>query len=208
MKINSPRNSEFAKRPPVHRDGFTLIELLVVITMMGAMLSLVGMTFYLLMRSEKLVSQSFVTERSIARLACQFRDDVHQSESREVVPESSQAAAQLLLKSAGKLRVRYRVTKDGIARQVVEGDVTVSREDFRLPDCRVRFVDPNEAAELRCELDIERSLAMVTRPSQAHLPLRSLRIQAYLNRQRPIVRRADVATANVDRSDEAREEAK
>ena len=64
------------RRVPIdiqHRRGVSLIEMVVVISMMTVVIGLVGMTFHLLLRSEKLVSQSFVTERTISRLAVQFR---------------------------------------------------------------------------------------------------------------------------------------
>ena len=63
------------------RSGVSLIELLASIAMLTTLLVLTGTTFHLLFRADKSVSQSFVTERSISRLAVQFRDDVHQSES-------------------------------------------------------------------------------------------------------------------------------
>ncbi len=153
--------------------------------MLSVVLSLTGMTFYLLMRSERLVTQSFVTERTISRLAVLFRDDVHQSETGTVIEPTEALPNELALETASGIRVRYRVTKQGVARLLLEQDEIVSRDDFRLPECNVQIAAEDQSALGLRILEIKRPTTTVTKNSHAPRPLRTLAIQAYLNRRQP-----------------------
>ena len=165
------------------RRGFTLIELVVVMSMMMVILSLAGMTFHLLLRTEKVVSQSFVTERAISRLSVQFRDDVHRSERGELTGDIGNEKRELTLGDASGIRIRYAVTADGIARLLVDRDAVVARDDFRLPECHVSIAAEDIANLSLRTLVIERPGAMIVQKQQAPPPLRPLRIEAHLNRQ-------------------------
>ncbi len=167
------------------RQGFTLIELLIVMSMFATATMLTGMTFFLLMKSEKLVSQSFVTERTIARLAERFREDVHRSQKADlnVVDETSGSPNQLTLVDSEGRQIRYRSTKGGIARLTLNDETIFARDDFQLPDCHSSLARGTESDPLLCRLIIQRPGVTITRNAQAPHPLRSLDIRAHLNRR-------------------------
>ena len=170
-------------RPP--RQGFTLIELVIVMSMFATATTLTGMTFFLLMKSEKLVSQSFIMERTIARLAERFREDVHRSQKADlnVVDETSDSPNQMTFVDSEGLRIRYRTTKGGIARLTLNDETIFARDDFHLPDCHSSLAKGTESDLLLCRLIIERPGVTITRNAQAPHPLRSLDIRAHLNRR-------------------------
>ena len=167
------------------RTGFSLIELVAVISMMATVLALTATTFHLLLRSEKSVSQSFVTERAVSRLAVLFRDDVHQSESGVVTAKTDSTRCELALGDANGVRVRYVETKEGLARLIFDGDTMVARDDFRLTDCHVRITAGDDPGSFVRSLVIERPGAAIIKSAKAVAPLRKLEIQAYLNRLVP-----------------------
>ena len=163
------------------RSGFTLVELMVVISMVAVLISLAGMTFHLLLRSEKQVSQSFVTERAISQLAVLFRTDCHQAESSVLTSDRETGVNELALSDAKGLRVRYIASATGLIRLGIDGDQVVSREDFRLPECRVSFSSGRGSDDTFQTLLIERPGASIVRKEQAPLTLRSLRIESHLH---------------------------
>jgi prepilin-type N-terminal cleavage/methylation domain-containing protein len=164
------------------RLGFSLIEMMVVISILTVMISLVGTTFHLLLRTEKLVSQSFVTERSISSLAVQFRNDVHQAETGVVTGDASTGHYLLVLGDSVSPRVRYEISPASLVRFLVDGDQVVSREDYRLPECRVSIEGVSELNPLLRSLMIQRPGATIVQKEQMPRPLRSLRIDAFLHR--------------------------
>ena len=174
------------RRVPIdiqHRRGVSLIEMVVVISMMTVVIGLVGMTFHLLLRSEKLVSQSFVTERTISRLAVQFRDDVHQSETGIITSESESDKTELALGNANGIQIRYVTNADGLVRLIVKDDLVTARDDFRMPDCQVSIsAGPDGESSLR-RLVIERPGATLVKKHQESVPLRAMKIDAYLKRK-------------------------
>lgn len=105
--------SSATKRLVPDRSGVSLIEMMVVITILTLMISLTGMTFHLLLRTEKLVTQSFVIERSISQLAIQFRNDVHLSESGVVTSDSAAGTSELVLGSTNETKLRYVTSRTG-----------------------------------------------------------------------------------------------
>ena len=165
--------------------GFTLIEIMVVISIATLMISLVGMTFHMILRSEKLVSQSLVTERTISNLANQFRSDVHESEDGIVTADESQQNFELALGDSAHVRVRYRASPAGLIRVVMEGDDVVSREDYRLPECRILIEGGPESNPRLRSIVIRRPSATVVQKEQAPRPVRAIPIEAYLQKPDP-----------------------
>ena len=181
-----------------NRRGVSLIEMVVVISMMTVVIGLVGMTFHLLLRSERAVSQSFLTERTISRLAIQFRDDVHQSNTGVLTGGSESKNPVLTLENPSGIQIRYVVTGDGVVRLVVTGDRVTARDDFRLPDCR-SFISagPDEESSLR-RLVIERPGAVLVKKQLEAVPLRAMNIDAYLERKERVAKiTADIENDSV-----------
>ncbi len=164
------------------RRGVSLIEMVVVISMLTVVIGLVGMTFHLLMRSEKLVSQSFVTERTISRLAIQFRDDVHQSETGVLSNGSESDEPALTLATGSGIQIRYLINSDRLARLVVTHDQITARDDFRLPDCQISVSSGEDRESSLRRLEIKRPGAVLVKNHQEAAPLKALKIDAHLKR--------------------------
>lgn len=181
------------------RDGFTLVEMMVVIAALAVMLTLAGMTFHLLLRTERHVSQSFVTERSISQLAVLFRDDCHQSEVGPITNSNENDQQELGLQRYDGSRVRYVANSKGLVRQVMDHDQVVAREDFLLPECQVSITagSGGDSSRLRI-LNIKRPGAVIVRNERSSIPLRSLPIEAYLRRQTPSGSSQDSRTQRPD----------
>ena len=163
--------------------GFSLIELIVVMSMMMIILSLTGMSFHLLTRTERAVAQSFVTERAISRLAVQFRDDVHRSNEGTISSNVENAIGELNLRDSRGIQVRYLAASEIITRFLIKNDKIVSRDDFRLPECRVSIAAGDQAESKLRRLVIERPGAVLIQKQQVNPPLRQLNIEAYLRPQ-------------------------
>jgi|GEM_PF-3966972 len=165
------------------RTGASLIELVTAIAMITVILSLTGMTLHRLLRVEQVTSQSFVTERSISRLAIQFREDVHRSQSGTLSPSTDHQSTELsLINNIGE-RIRYVVSARGVTRLVQEGNKTISREDYTLPECRISLSEGSESMSAMRSVIIERPSAIATSSPSAPKPLRALKIHAVLNQQ-------------------------
>ena len=188
------------------RNAFTLIEMIVIITMLTSLIALTGTTFSLLMRSEKLVTQSLITERITARLAEHFRNDVHESKIGTLVESTTTTGQELLLGDDGGTRIRYLITKEGIARFTVHQGKIVARDDFRLPDCHSTFAKGPESDSLLRSLTIKRSGPIMTRHAHAPKTLRALEIEAFLDRRsRPLLSTADRDSQATTEATEARQ---
>ena len=165
------------------RSGFSLIEVVTVISILTVMLTLTGITFHLLLKTDKVVAQSFITERGISRLSVQFRDDVHQAENGIVKNDPNTGTSDLVLENANGTRIHYSATPSGLSRLLVERDQVVSREDFRLPECQVSMSTGEGPQQSLRILRIERPGAVIVNKSNSiPVPRRSLRIEANLNR--------------------------
>lgn len=163
------------------RRGLTVLEMLVSLSSLFILMTLTGMTFHLLLRTERMVSQSFVTERAISKLATDFRNDVHRATSATTPTSDEQADQELDLDLGNGTHVRYQSGQNLMTRLLVKGDTVAAREDFRLPDCQTSFLADASTPNLR-RLRIERPGSSITRDSQAPRPLQPLVIEANLNR--------------------------
>jgi hypothetical protein len=114
----------------------------------------------------------------------------------KVISESPDVANELLLEDDQGTRLRYQVTKEGVVRFLVDGGKTMARDDFRLPDCHISLTAGDESDSMFRTLTIERPMATITRNSRAPKPLRSLKIQAQLNRQQPAIPRNQVVVSD------------
>ena len=166
--------------------------------MFSTILVLAGTTFQLLFRADKSVAQSFVTERSISRLAIQFRDDVHRSESGTMNVDSTTKKNDLILSDGRQFHLRYTVTKEGLARLIVDGDTITAREDYRLHDCQVRFEAVHGTDSQLLTLIIDRPGTVLLKNAPSKSPTRALSIQAFLNQHRSLVAIGDPTRPEAD----------
>jgi prepilin-type N-terminal cleavage/methylation domain-containing protein len=175
----------FKKRsdPSPARRGVSLIEMVVVISMLTVMISLAGMTFHLLLQSEKQVTQSFVTERVVSQLAVQFRDDAHQSTSAAVTTDPDSATSKMEFGRSSGTWCRYLSTAEGVTRLLLKDESVVSREDYRLPDCLISFAAGEGTGTSIRTLLIDRPGIRLVKKERMPSPRRLLRIDAHLGLQ-------------------------
>jgi prepilin-type N-terminal cleavage/methylation domain-containing protein len=117
----------------LHR-GFTLVELLIVLSVASAMLLVATSVLYLLKQAQTSTHQRLAVQRSVTRLARQFREDVHRAGAMERLPKplGSPNVVTWSLAMEGGVAVNYEL-RTGSLRRVQTADTTRRHEDFRLP---------------------------------------------------------------------------
>ena len=163
------------------RNAFTLVELMVVVSMLGALMILIGAVFSLLMRSEKTAMQSVLMERTISRLSEQFRKDVHETTSFVCGPGNGGEFAELSLTRGANGAIRYRVGKNGIERQLISQNSVTARDTFVLADCQSHFEQGNGTGATMLSIVVLRPGALLQRTPHAPIPRRRMEIQAHIN---------------------------
>ena len=122
-----------------NRSGKTLIEMIVVISVMSMVMMIAVRTITQLMRADASGGKSLVAGTSLARLAHQFRRDVHTAgEARLVTPEEN-AAPRLQLFLLENTIVEYHPFAEKILRTIRRGEQTTSKETFQLSRGENRF---------------------------------------------------------------------
>ncbi len=166
---------------------------MVVIAIISIIFSMVGVMFHRLFLSEQVAMRAALVERTVSRLADQFRRDVHASSTAMRIGNDGVAAGLTLTSSTGAaaepnaapkvIYVIYSFNDGEVLRELVADGKTTGREVYRLPECRLRL--PAATSEGRVEmvgLVIERRGSTVTPQPQATRPWRSLVIEAALGR--------------------------
>src|SRR5262245_9002199 len=75
------------------RAGFTLVEMMIVISLSSIVLATIGIVFQGLRSAQRAIGDHQTAIDSIARLAQQFRADVHSAEAAEIAAADLEAAA-------------------------------------------------------------------------------------------------------------------
>jgi prepilin-type N-terminal cleavage/methylation domain-containing protein len=114
-----------------NRRGSSLIELTVTLSILSVVLTLVGKTMVLLMRSERAGGKAIVASHGLTRLANRFRRDVHEAEKSELIAEPNAVNFLRLTRRDGTV-VEYRPRPDGMVVATRRGKTRLSREFFRL----------------------------------------------------------------------------
>ncbi len=128
------------------RRGFSLIELLVVISV-GTVLLMVAMTvLYTLKETQSKARQRLTEGRVTARLADQFRDDVHAAGRMERVPDEAALPGRTVwqLTIDPDTFVRYEIQDRAVRRVLTTGEAKI-HEDFRLPGGLRAVIDGADA---------------------------------------------------------------
>jgi prepilin-type N-terminal cleavage/methylation domain-containing protein len=173
------------------RRGVSLIELMVVIAIITTLFGMVGVVFHRLFLSEQMAMRAALIERNTARLAVQFRSDVHAASSAQREQSGNRLDQQLKLigSSARVPTVVYSAGEDQVSRELIVDGQTTSHEQFRLPECIVQFPAPTaEAGVELMTLIIERQSSLITPQPQAVRPRRTLAIEACLGRDARIAK--------------------
>jgi prepilin-type N-terminal cleavage/methylation domain-containing protein len=173
------------------RRGASLLEMMVAISVMGVVLSMIGTVFHRLFQSEQVSARAALLERTTARLADQYRRDVHAARSvhRVQTADEQRPVLELIGATGDASRVVYTGGKDKVRREAVSTDGTTTRESYRLPDCRISFPEPagdttedSEKAPRMITLRIERPHSTSTSVPQVQRPMHALTIDAELGR--------------------------
>ena len=171
------------------RRGVSLIELMVVISIVTVLFGMVGVVFHRLFLAEQVAMRAALTERTVSRLAVQFRGDVHAS--TVAMPEVQDGTTRTFKLLHSQLMwvmefpaIVYTARDGEVLREQFGADgKLLNREVYRLPECRVSF--PNQTENLHAvliSLAIERQGSTVTPQPQAVRPYRTLVIEAFLSR--------------------------
>jgi hypothetical protein len=116
--------------------------MIVVMTVGATLFGIAVSLMHLLMRAEQSGRTHVERYATMARLADQFRDDVHAAAGRPVA--EGQTAWRLEL--AANHTVRYAAEPGEITREERMGDKTASRESYKLPDDYTAAITSDEAA--------------------------------------------------------------
>src|SRR5262249_26975667 len=119
--------------------GFTLVEMLLVISLSSIVLCTIGVIFHGLRSAQRALGEHQTAIDNIARLAEQFRADVHAAASAEITPvaESSDNESphdMLKLSQAGEKDIEYAADGNCVNRVAKSGDQITQRESYALPE--------------------------------------------------------------------------
>ena len=135
-------------------SGFTLVEMMIVISLSSIVLATIGIVFQGLRGAQRAIGDHQTAIDNIARLAQQFRADVHSATSAEIAAvdleaaawppdagEKSDAAQEILkLPQPEGKEVDYRLDRGSMTRVVRSGNQIAERESYALPEnCRVQW---------------------------------------------------------------------
>jgi hypothetical protein len=113
------------------RSGVSLVETLVVMTVAGVMMGLAITTIHLLLGAEHEATKSMRYNASVARLARDFRDDIHAARAVELPATEPGKPAALIASTAGG-QVRYELDSH-LATRVETAGGEANREVFYFP---------------------------------------------------------------------------
>jgi prepilin-type N-terminal cleavage/methylation domain-containing protein len=125
--------------------GFTLVEMLLVISLSSIVLCTVGVIFHGLRSAQRALGEHQTAIDNIARLAEQFRADVHAAASAEITPAAESGDSEsphdmLKLSQPRETNIEYAVDDNCVNRVVKSGDQITQRESYALPErCQVRW---------------------------------------------------------------------
>lgn len=168
--------------------GTTLVDLLVIMSIITPVLILAAILFHRLLQSEQIAARSALTEITTARLANQFRRDVHAARQIRQMKDAEENVhkMELLPESESSATVIYTAGPERILREVVGENVTSAREIYRLPRCSITFSNPDgsdgSSNPKFVAIVIDRPRATVTSSAQINAPPLQIVIDAELGR--------------------------
>ena len=127
MSINKTRRSASVRR------GMTLVELITVISVSSVLLSILTTLVVQVTRFESKTRGRISETIAIAQLSDHFREDVRRASSVELISESGESPAKLVLSIGDSAQVHYRQSGRGIDREKHQGTEVVARDRYRLP---------------------------------------------------------------------------
>ncbi len=147
------------------RSGFMLIELLVVITVGSVMMGIAVGLLYTLMQMDGKSRESSQDLAGLARLAEQFRADVHAASAWTPLGQSAPQGAGYpgwKLQCTGDWEIEYHAKEGTLFRTETAGGQARSRESYHLPAGAVAAIQSPEPAAvpglLRLDIVSDKSL--------------------------------------------------
>lgn len=118
------------------RRGISLIELMVVMTGVAVILGLCAVTIQAMLRVNSDARSQLNASATFARLASQFREDVHASDGVQLSPTANAADAKptptLRLTQGPHIVITYEVSPGRVARVESVSGKTSRRESYRI----------------------------------------------------------------------------
>jgi type II secretory pathway pseudopilin PulG len=132
------------------RDGHTLVELLAVIAVASAIVGVAVTTLHSVLEAEATARQRLQVRTAVARLARQFRHDVHAARTLTRVNQGTAAAGtEWQFQMEPGQTVRYRLEDGRLIRTETAAGEIRGRDVFFLPDERGAVIEPpSEAARI------------------------------------------------------------
>ena len=148
----------------IHR-GVTLVEMVIVMTLATLVLMLSTTTLVTMLRMGKQMNDDVAQDLALARLASQWREDVHAA-------TKSAVAADCVLTMPDERTIRYTFAAPAVTREVSRADTVLHRDAFLLPArARVSFAIKQERSDRLHRLEIrdadlpDRAFAVPVRPT-------------------------------------------
>ena len=114
------------------RRGYSLIEMLVVMTLMAVVMSSITLVLHGLQRAERRLHDDADFDRTLHRLATQFRADAHAARGAGEIADDDDSQSALTLEMPDEKTVTYSIEPGGVRRLVRQGENTMHREWFAL----------------------------------------------------------------------------
>ncbi len=171
--VGGPRKDSL--RPA--RSGWTLIELLATISVLGVVMTLSGLLFVAMSRSERTALRSSAAQQTLARLNEQFRRDVHQADAAEIL-ETEPGQFTLTLAAANRPVAMYAIQSHELRRLAAVPDGE-HRETYRIPGAAWSFQRSSERVP-KVSLSLLRPADTLTVTSAEFLPVVEWRLEAVL----------------------------
>jgi type II secretory pathway pseudopilin PulG len=115
------------------RRGTTLVEMVIFISISASILSVSAPFLYSALRSYAKSQEFADVERSLTRLARQFRSDVHRATAAVVKGDDLAKATLVKLTIPSDRSIEYQQTTSGITRLLLQDGKIKSREEYSLP---------------------------------------------------------------------------
>ena len=114
------------------RRGYSLVEMLVVMTLMAVVMSSIALVLHGLHRAERRLHDDVDFDRTLQRLATQFRVDAHAARGAGEIADDDDSQSALTLEMPDEKTVTYSIEPGGVRRLVRQGENTIHREWFAL----------------------------------------------------------------------------
>jgi prepilin-type N-terminal cleavage/methylation domain-containing protein len=177
------------KRRMTRRDraGVSLVELLVVISIAGVIIGVSMLLLHTLLRTERDQTRSVRSSLTLSRLSRMFREDVHSSESIEIINGTVETRDRLTMTSRRGNEISYSADEHVLERVEQAGGAEIHRDLFHLPPGSAYRFERDTAPDIvRVAIEIAAAIPdhfpEAARGKDRRPPPRSLAIEALLGR--------------------------